>query len=80
MLENIWIESIVRDDPNDRGENMLFVITYTVLVDGVIKRFRKKSCGAVGSAELHPCKGADFLYIGFESIDLPENTEELPFP
>lgn len=79
-MKQIWIESIVRDDPNDRGQNLLFVITYTVKEAGVTRRFRKKSCGAICSAELHPCKGADFLFVGFECVDLPENTEELPYP
>lgn len=67
-MKQILIESIVRDDPNDRGQNLLFVITYTVQIDGVTRRFRKKSCGTIDSAELHPYKGADFLYIGFEKI------------
>lgn len=75
--KQIWIESIVRDDPNDRGQNLLFVITYSIKENGKIRKFRKKSCGAMFSADLYESDDADFLYVGFECVKLDENTEEI---
>lgn len=75
--KQIWIESIVRDDPNDRGQNLLFVITFSVTENGVTKRYRKKSCGVIASADLYHYSDSDFVYVGFECVNLDENTEQI---
>lgn len=77
-MKEIWVESMVRDDPNDRGANGLFVITYSEKdAHGKIRRYRKKSCALISHAEKYDTKGATLLYIGFECVDLEENTEEI---
>lgn len=73
--KHIWIEDFV-PDPKYKG---MFDITYTLVEDGVTKKYKKKHCAYMCSADMWDnIKDGTFIFLGFESVNLPENTEELP--
>jgi hypothetical protein len=68
-----YLESIVLSQ-HDRGQNLLFDITFYYYADGKKHTVTKKSCGACFTIKWHQSDDADFLTIDFETVNLPKNT------
>lgn len=70
-----YLESIVLSQ-YDRGQNLLFDITFCYYAEGKKHTVTKKSCGACFTLQWqrNGANDADFLTIDFETVNLPENT------